>query len=112
MENEESQDKLFYGISEVADMLGENVSLVRFWSDTFEKYVKPKRTQNKKNRIYDKEAISNLKLIHYLVKEKGMTLDGAAKRLKENKAGLDNRADVIDRLKGIRAKLQQIYDSM
>lgn len=93
-------------------MLGENVSLVRFWSDTFPKYVKPKRTQNKKNRIYDKEAIANLKLIHYLVKEKGMTLEGAAKRLKENKEGLDNRSEVIDRLKGIRAELQQIYDMM
>lgn len=93
-------------------MLGESVSLVRFWSDTFSKYVRPKRTQNKKNRIYDKEAVGNLKLIHYLVKEKGMTLEGAARRLKENKEGLDNRIDVIDRLKGIRAELQQIYDDM
>ncbi len=105
-------EKLFYSISEVADILGESVSLVRFWSDTFPKYVKPKRTQNKKNRIYDGEAIRNLQLIHYLVKEQGLTLEGAAKRLEENKEGLDNRSEVITRLRGIRAELQKIYESM
>ncbi|MCR5326318.1 MAG: MerR family transcriptional regulator [Bacteroidales bacterium] len=113
METTELQPgKLFYSISEVADILGENVSLVRFWSDYFTKYVKPKRTQNKKNRIYDEDAIRNLQLIHYLVKEQGMTLEGAARRLDENKEGLDNKSEVINRLKGIRAELQRIYDTM
>ncbi|MBR5056074.1 MAG: MerR family transcriptional regulator [Bacteroidales bacterium] len=104
--------KLFYSISEVADILGVNVSLVRYWSDTFEKYVKPKRTQNKKNRIYDEAAVKNLQLIYYLVKEQGMTLEGAARRLEENKEGLDNKSEVITRLKGIREELQSIYETM
>ncbi len=104
--------QLFYTISEVADILGEKVSLVRFWSDNFPKYVKPKRTQNKNNRIYDEAAIRNLQLIHYLVKEKGMTLEGAARRLEENKEGLDNRLEVVSRLKSIREELQQIYETI
>ena len=104
--------KLFYSISEVADILGVNVSLVRYWSDTFEKYVKPKRTQNKKNRIYDEAAVKNLQLIYYLVKEQGMTLEGAARRLEENKEGLDNKSEVITRLKSIREELQSIYETM
>ncbi|MBO4768579.1 MAG: MerR family transcriptional regulator [Bacteroidales bacterium] len=104
--------KLFYSISEVADILGVNVSLVRYWSDTFEKYVKPKRTQNKNNRIYDEAAVKNLQLIYYLVKEQGMTLEGAARRLEENKEGLDNKSEVITRLKGIREELQSIYETM
>lgn len=105
-------DKLYYSISEVADILGETVSLVRFWSNSFSRYVKPKRTQNKNNRLYDAAAVRNLQLIHYLVKEQGMTLEGAARRLEENKEGLDNRLEVITRLKDIRAELQQIYESM
>lgn len=104
--------KLFYSISEVADILGVNVSLVRYWSDTFEKYVKPKRTQNKNNRIYDEAAVKNLQLIYYLVKEQGMTLEGAARRLEENKEGLDNKSEVITRLKSIREELQSIYETM
>ena len=104
--------KLFYSISEVADILGEKVSLVRFWSEYFSKFVKAKRTQNKNNRIYDEAAIRNLQLIHYLVKDQGMTLEGAARRLEENKEGLDNRFEVISRLEGIRAELQQIYETM
>lgn len=106
----QSEDKLYYTISEVAAMLGENVSLIRFWSDTFPKYVRPKRTQNKKNRIYDKTAIANLRLIHQLVKEQGMTLDGAARKMAANKEGLDRRSEAIERLKGVRAELQHMYD--
>ena len=41
-----------------------------------------------------------------------MTLEGAARRLDENKEGLDNKSEVINRLKGIRAELQRIYDTM
>ena len=106
----QSEDKLYYTISEVAAMLGENVSLIRFWSDTFPKYVRPKRTQNKKNRIYDKTAIANLRLIHQLVKEQGMTLEGAARKMAANKEGLDRRSEAIERLKGVRAELQHMYD--
>lgn len=113
METAELQPgKLYYSISEVAAILGESTSLVRFWSDKFSRYVRPKRTQNKKNRIYDEEAIRNLKLIHYLVKEQGMTLEGAANRLADNKEGLDNKSEVIERLKGIRSELQHIYEQM
>lgn len=104
--------KLYYSISEVAAILGENTSLVRFWSDTFSRYVKTKRTPNKNNRMYDEKAIRNLKLIHYLVKEQGMTLEGASRRLQDNKDGLDNKIEIVDRLKAIRSELQQICSQM
>ena len=37
-------EKLYYSISEAAEAIGENVSLVRFWSNSFPKYLKPHRT--------------------------------------------------------------------
>ena len=36
-------EKLYYSIGEVAGILGETVSLVRFWSNSFPKFIKPKR---------------------------------------------------------------------
>ena len=53
-------EKLFYSISEVADILGESVSLVRFWSNSFPKYIKPERNA-KGNRLYTSDDIDVLK---------------------------------------------------
>ena len=83
-------DRLYYSIGEVAEMLGENVSLVRFWSDSFPKFVRPKRNA-KGNRMYSKDDIDMLKRIYFLVKECGMTLEGAAKRLQVRQKGSRGR---------------------
>ena len=52
-------DKLYYSIGEAADILGENVSLVRFWSDSFPKFLHPRRNA-KGNRMYTTEDIEML----------------------------------------------------
>ena len=70
-------EKLYYTISETAEILGESASLVRFWSNSFPKYIKPYRNA-KGNRLFTAEDIATLKQIHYLVKTKGLTLEGAA----------------------------------
>ena len=44
-------DKLYYTIGEVSELLGETTSLVRFWSNSFPKYIKPKRNA-KGNRLF------------------------------------------------------------
>ena len=54
-------------------MLGEQVSLVRFWSNSFPKLLKPSRN-GRGDRIYTASDIEVLRQIHYLVKGKGMTL--------------------------------------
>ena len=73
-------DKLYYTIGEVSEILGESSSLVRFWTNSFSRYLKPKRNA-KGNRLYTQEEIEVLKQIHLLVKVQGMTLDGAAKKM-------------------------------
>ena len=88
-------------------MLGENVSLVRFWSDSFPKFVRPKRNA-KGNRMYSKDDIDMLKRIYFLVKECGMTLEGAAKRLQVETAKIDNTVKVLDSLRRIRSRLEEI----
>ena len=56
--------------------------------------------------------VENLKLIYHLVKEKGMTLNGAEKRLKENREGLERNLEVIDKLQGIKALLLEIKQEL
>ena len=72
-------EKLYYTISETAEALGTSVSLVRFWSNSFPKYINPARNA-KGNRLYTAKDLDTLRQIQYLVKVKGLTLEGAAKQ--------------------------------
>lgn len=98
-------------MGEVAEMLGEEASAVRYWTDYFSKYVKPERNA-KGNRLYHPEDVENLKLIHYLIKEQGLTLDGVMKRLSTGKDELDYKMLIVNRLKTIKSQLEEIYDNL
>lgn len=104
-------EKLYYSIGEVADILGESTSLVRFWSDTFSDFVKPERNK-KGNRKFTPSDVESLKVIHHLVKDLKMTLEGAAARMKVDRNGLDKRTEVVERLRGIRESLLEISKSL
>ena len=104
-------DKLYYTIGEVSELLGETTSLVRFWSNSFPKYLKPKRNA-KGNRLYTEEDLDCLKQIHLLVKEQGLTLEGAAKKLSADRKKVEGRVKVLDSLKEIRAQLVEVKKSL
>ncbi len=100
-------EKLYYTIGEAAEMLGESTSLVRYWSNTFTKYIKPNRNA-KGNRLYTADDIETLKKVHYLVKTKGLTLDGAAAQMATDRSAVDRKVRVLDSLKEIRRKLEDV----
>lgn len=100
-------EKLYYTIGEAAEMLGESTSLVRYWSNTFTKYIKPNRNA-KGNRLYTADDIETLKKVHYLVKTKGLTLDGAAAQMATDRSSVDRKVRVLDSLKEIRRKLEDV----
>ena len=104
---EKPVEKLYYTIGEVSEILGENASLVRFWAGKFPDFIKPARNK-KGNRLFTARDLANCKVIYYLVKERGMTLEGAAKRMKDNITGEDKRVEVISMLTSIKEKLQNI----
>ena len=83
-------EKLFYTIGEVADEIGESVSLVRFWSNSFPRLMETMRQ------------------MHYLVKEKGLTLEGAGKQMIAERAAVEARVKVLSSLKAIRSQLSDI----
>ena len=104
-------EKYLYTIGEVAEILGENVSLVRFWSNEFPKFIKPQRNA-KGNRLYTKEDIETFKHIHLLVKVEGLTLEGAAKRLKGDRKEVISKAQVLETLRNIRRQLEEIREDL
>lgn len=103
--------KIYYSISEVADILEESPSLIRFWSNKFPTVIKPERNK-KGNRQFTAKDVENFKLIYHLVKESGMTLEGAQKRLKENANGEERKYKAIGKLKSIKKLLQQISNNI
>ena len=104
-------EKYLYTIGEAADILGESTSLVRFWANEFPKFIKPQRNA-KGNRLFTKEDIETLKYIHLLVKVEGLTLEGAAKRLKGDRKEVMNKARVLESLKAIRTQLEEIRSEL
>lgn len=102
-------EKLYYTIGEISEILGENASLVRFWSRKFPDFIKPARNK-KGNRLFTAQDLANFKIIYHLVKEGGMTLEGANRRMKENIGGEDKRVEVISKLQNIKTKLLQVSD--
>lgn len=99
-------EKMYYTIGEAAAILDVNTSLVRFWEKEFD-ILKPKRNK-KGNRLFTVKDMENLKLIYHLVKERGFTLEGAQKKLRQNKEDTAQNAEVVERLKMIRQALMDI----
>jgi DNA-binding transcriptional MerR regulator len=102
-------DKLQYSISEIAEELKENISAIRYWSDKFAGIINPVRN-NKGNRMFTPKDKETLKVIRYLVKIRGMTLEGARKRLVENREGESRNAEIVDRLENIKLELLEIKE--
>lgn len=103
--NKDKDHKLFYNIAEVAAMFDVNESLLRFWETKFPS-IKPKKGARGIRR-YTKEDIDEIRRVYHLVKERGLTLDGARQSLKHTK-DLDATSDVLARLRSVRDELQAI----
>lgn len=101
---------MYYSIGEVADMIGVNESLLRFWEKEFPQ-IKPNKA-GRNIRQYRKEDIETIKMIYHLVKEKGMTLQGARQRLKVSKEATQRNFELIERLKAIREELVGMRDAL
>ena len=95
--------RLYYSIQEVADHFAVNVSLLRFWEKEFEN-IRPKKTAGG-TRQFTREDILQVEVVYHLVKEKGMTLDGARQTLKTKKDDETKRVEAIARLTEIKKEL-------
>lgn len=67
--------KLYYSISEISDMLGVKQSVIRYWESEF-KELKPQKNRAG-NRIYKKDDIAIIRLIHHYVYERHLSIHEA-----------------------------------
>ena len=103
--------KLFYSMGEVSEMFDVNPSLIRHWESKFE-VLKPQKNK-KGNRMFTPEDVEHLKLIYHLVKERGMTLDGARRALKGGgMPGVARDMELLERLQSIRAQLVEVRNEL
>jgi DNA-binding transcriptional MerR regulator len=107
---EKNIEKLYYTIGEVAKMFDVNVSLLRYWEKEFE-ILKPKKNK-KGNRLFTKKDVNNIEIIYHLVKERGFTLDGAKKKLSENKSDTIDNIEIINKLKKIKGFLNELSSAL
>ena len=95
--------RLFYTIQEVADHFAVNVSLLRYWEKEFEN-INPKKTAGG-TRQFTREDVQQVEIVYHLVKEKGLTLDGARQTLKTKKDDETKRVEAVARLTEIKKEL-------
>ena len=104
--NPDKNLKMYYSIGEVAKMFDVNESLLRYWEKMFP-FISPKKGGGNV-RYYRQADIENVRLVYHLVKEKGMTLEGAKKRLKTSREQTISTSEVVDRLKAVREELAEL----
>ena len=84
-------------------------SLIRYWETEF-KVLKPSKNKKGDRRFMVKD-IRTLERIYTLVKERGFTLEGAKKELKQ-KPKANKSEMIIDRLKKTKQKLENIIKDL
>lgn len=102
--------KKYYKISEVAEILSIPASTLRFWERHFT-IISPKRN-DRGTRFYTPTDVETIKMVYFLVKEKGLKLEAAQQQIKRNRAGIERKSQAIERLKSVKATLQQMLDAL
>ena len=99
-----NDDKLFYTISEVAQELGVSETLLRYWEKEFPTQIKPKKGSRGVRR-YTKEDIEKIRIIYDLVKVRGLKLAAAREVLKQNRQGVSQPLEAVQRLRKVKEEL-------
>ena len=103
-------EKLYYTIGEMSEMLGVPISTVRYWDNEF-KILKP--AKNKKgNRLFTQEDMKNLKIIHHLLKDEGLTIAGVKKKFEGNKEEVEYKYEISQSLLKIKELLLAMKESI
>ena len=106
----ESIEKKYFKISEVSELLGISQPTLRFWEQQFT-IIKPRRNDTG-TRFYTNEDIEKIKMVRYLVKERGLKLEKAQEIITHNRSGVSRHYQAIERLKTIRADLVRLLQAI
>ena len=103
--------KLYYSISEVAEMFNLNESTLRYWEQEFS-FLRPKTSGAAKIRQYQEKDIEQIRLIHNLVKVRGFKISAARDILQKNRKGAETTAMALNELIEMRTELEKLRDHL
>lgn len=102
--------KKYYRIGDVADFLGVPQSMIRYWEIVFPE-VSPSRTPTG-IRQYTPSDIETLRIIHYLIKIKGLNVESAKAQMERNRDNISKKLKVINELMDVRGELEVMLKSL
>ncbi len=108
--NDTRDAKMFYSITEVAQMLDIPASTLRYWEKELPS-INPRKSKGG-TRKYTAEDIQELRIIYRLVKQEGHTIEGAKKHLQRNRRPEMKKQDALERLCAIREELAGIVEEL
>lgn len=104
------QGKDYYQIKEVAEMLDENPSTLRYWEAEFDE-LEPKRSTTGR-RYYTAQDIETLRIIKFLLRTKGMHLNNAKLQLRKNRKNIGLRTAALEELTEVKTSLENLLKSL
>ncbi|MCE2790006.1 MAG: MerR family transcriptional regulator [Saprospiraceae bacterium] len=102
--------KVYYTIGEAGQLFGIAPSVIRYWEAEFDVLKPSKNTRGE--RKYTQKDMKLLADIHYLLKDKGFTIEGARKELLHRKMQEKEERLVVNRLLDLKDRLLQIKERM
>lgn len=102
--------KQYYKIKDVSEMLGVQQSTLRFWEKEFS-CVNPRRSASNV-RYYTPADIETLRMISYLLRDRGLKLEAAKEQMRNNRTGVSRRLRAIERLEGVKSGLEQLLAAL
>jgi DNA-binding transcriptional MerR regulator len=98
-------DKRYFRIGEASRIIGVEPYVLRYWESEFPQ-IRPERADSNQ-RTYQRQDLENLLSIKKLLYEERMTIEGAKRRLKQEK---DKKTTVdSELLEDIKAELKEIF---
>lgn len=109
--SDNAAEKKYLSIGEVAAKFNVSIELLRKWERDFPRVLRPMRTKGE-SRLYDQKQQNNVAMIYHLLREEGLSIDGAKKKLSKKQSEEEIRQEVITRLTSIRTQLMSIVEEI
>lgn len=105
-----SLNKKYYKIREVSEMLDLPLPTLRFWEKNFT-VLHPRRNEGG-TRFYTPADVETLRMIKYLVKDKGLKLAAAEEMIRRNHTGVSRHSRAVEKLVEIRNTLRGLSEAL
>lgn len=106
----EEFSKKYYKIKDVSVLVDVPQTTLRFWEKEFPE-INPRRSATGL-RYYTPEDIETIRIIRYLVRDKGLKLEAAREQMRVNRKNVSRRIEIIDRLEAVKNELGQLLSAL